>query len=304
MSDVLPPGWVKVTLKEIVLHKKGKKPKHTISKYKDGYIPYILIGEMEGKPIRNYTNEENMPIADKGDVLIVWDGSIGKTATNLYGVIGSTITALTPIIMPAKFLEYFLKTTKSFLEQTSRGTGLQHINPRTFWPLQIPLPSLNEQKRIVAKLDSIMPRIESVKARLEKVLAILKRFRQSVLTAAVTGRLTEKWREEYPDQDDWINTSLESITEYITSGSRGWAKYYSNRGALFVRAQNINTDKLKLDNVAFVELPNKIEGKRTKIKKNDILVTITGANVTKTALVDIDIHEAYVNQHIDSPNNY
>ncbi|MBN2062093.1 MAG: restriction endonuclease subunit S [Deltaproteobacteria bacterium] len=53
-----------------------------------------------------------------------------------------------------------------------------------------------------------------------------------------------------------------------------------------------------LDDVAYVELPLKAEGTRTRIKKFDLLVTITGANVTKTALVKNEIGEAYVNQHV------
>ena len=199
MNDTLPKGWIKASLKDVVVSRKGKKPKNLVSEKREGYFPYILIDEMEGKPIRKYTNDENVPIADKNDVLIVWDGSIGKTATNIKGAIGSTITALTAIVIPAKFLEYFLRTAKPFIEQTSRGTGLQHINPKTFWPLSFPLPPLNEQKRIVSKLDVIIPRIEAVKQRLEKVPNILKLFRQSVLTAAVTGKLTEKWREEHPE---------------------------------------------------------------------------------------------------------
>jgi type I restriction enzyme S subunit len=130
---------------------------------------------------------------------------------------------------------------------------------------------------------------------------IIKRFRQSILTAAVTGKLTEKWREEQPDLESakaWLETELEEQSAYITSGSRGWAKYYSDSGALFVRAQNIKTDNLILDDVAYVSLPNKAEGTRTRILKNDILITITGANVTKTAIVRTDIDEAYVNQHV------
>lgn len=199
MNDTLPKGWIKASLKDVVVSRKGKKPKNLVSEKREGCFPYILIDEMEGKPIRKYTNDENVPIADKNDVLIVWDGSIGKTATNIKGAIGSTITALTAIVIPAKFLEYFLRTAKPFIEQTSRGTGLQHINPKTFWPLSFPLPPLNEQKRIVSKLDVIIPRIEAVKQRLEKVPNILKLFRQSVLTAAFTGKLTEKWREEHPE---------------------------------------------------------------------------------------------------------
>jgi len=197
MSKTLPNGWIETELKEIVLHRKGKKPKTTSTENKQGYLPYILIDEMEGKSIRTFTNDASVPIATSKDVLIVWDGSIGKTATGLHGAIGSTIAALTPIIIPAKFLDFFLKLAKPNIEQTSRGTGLQHINPITFWPLPFPLPPHNEQKRIVAKLDQIIPRIDAVKERLEKVPTIIKRFRQSVLTAAVTGKLTEKWRVEH-----------------------------------------------------------------------------------------------------------
>lgn len=192
------------------MHRKGKKPKHIISEHKNGYLPYLLIAEIEGKPIRSYTDDVSVPIANKDDVLIVWDGSIGKTATGFYGAIGSTITALTPIIVPASFVECYLKTVKPFIEQTSRGTGLQHINPKTFWPMPFYLPPINEQKRIVEKLDAIMPRIEAVKKRLENVPVLLKRFRQSVLTAAVTGKLTEKWREEHPD----VESAEENFNKY------------------------------------------------------------------------------------------
>lgn len=296
MSEMLPKGWIETKLRHIVVHRKGKKPKKTIQVYKDGYVPYILIDEMEGKPIRFYTDDNTVPVAKASDVLIVWDGSIGKTATGLNGAIGSTIVALTPIVIPANFLEAFLKLSKPIIEQTSRGTGLQHINQTTFWPLTFPLPPLNEQLRIVAKLDQVIPCIIAVKERVEKIPVTIKRFRQSVLTAATTGKLSEKWREN--SHSEWHETTLFDLSEYITSGSRGWAKYYSDCGAIFVRAQNINTDQLILDDVAFVSLPVRTEGLRTKIYKDDILITITGANVTKTALVKDNIKEAYVNQHI------
>ncbi|MPM07185.1 Type-1 restriction enzyme EcoKI specificity protein [bioreactor metagenome] len=87
---------------------------------------------------------------------------------------------------------------------------INNIKAVYFHKINFPLPPLNEQKRIVAKLDAIMPRIDSVKERLEKIPAILKRFRQSVLTAAVTGKLTEKWREEHPEVE-----SAEHLLERI-----------------------------------------------------------------------------------------
>jgi type I restriction enzyme S subunit len=91
---------------------------------------------------------------------------------------------------------------------------------------------------------------------------------------------------------------LGDISEYITSGSRDWSKYYSDTGALFVRTQDINKNRLDTSSSARVALPDKVEGKRTRLKKGDLLVTITGANVGKCAVVDWDIEEAYVSQSV------
>ncbi|MGB6134693.1 MAG: restriction endonuclease subunit S [Acidobacteriaceae bacterium] len=73
---------------------------------------------------------------------------------------------------------------------------------------------------------------------------------------------------------------------------------YSDSGPFFIRAQDIKTDSLLLHEAARVELPTGSEGTRTLVQQFDLLVTITGANVTKTALVVHEIEEAYVSQHV------
>jgi type I restriction enzyme S subunit len=88
------------------------------------------------------------------------------------------------------------------------------------------------------------------------------------------------------------------LAELITSGSRNWAEHYATSGPLFIRAQDIKTDRLELGCVAHVELPTKVEGTRTRLRLGDLLVTITGANVTKAALVREELPEAYVSQHV------
>jgi type I restriction enzyme S subunit len=101
---------------------------------------------------------------------------------------------------------------------------------------------------------------------------------------------------EIPQGWEWCRYG--SLCEYVTSGSRGWQQFYSDGGALFIRAQNIKTDKLLLYDEAFVDLPNKAEGTRARVLRNDILITITGGNLAKTAVVEDDFEEAYVSQHI------
>jgi type I restriction enzyme S subunit len=96
----------------------------------------------------------------------------------------------------------------------------------------------------------------------------------------------------------WIETTFGEIAEYVTSGSRDWSKYYSDQGVLFIRTQDINTNRLRLCDTARVSLPEKVEGKRTRVHPGDILITITGANVGKVALVEGEIEEAYVSQSV------
>lgn len=195
MENNLPDGWIECSIGEILLTKKGKKPLSTIDENRIGYVPYFLIDEMEGKPIRAYTNDPKVSIIDESDVLLVWDGSIGKCGSGMKGAIGSTFVGLKPLdSIPTKFLEYTIKQQNNFIKETSTGTGLQHINKDFFEICKIPLPPLSEQHRIVAKLDTIMQKIESNKLRLDKIPKLLKRFRQSVLVAALSGKLTEEWR--------------------------------------------------------------------------------------------------------------
>jgi type I restriction enzyme S subunit len=199
MESNLPQGWVECSIGEILLSKKGKKPESTIDEPREGYIPYILIDEMEGKSIRGYTNDPKVSAVDENHVLLVWDGSIGKCGSGLKGAIGSTLVGLCPLDnIPPKFIEYTIKQQNNFIKETSTGTGLQHINKDFFEICKIPLPPLAEQHRIVAKLDALMQKVENNKKRLDKIPALLKRFRQSVLAAAVSGGLVEsksEWKE-------------------------------------------------------------------------------------------------------------
>ena len=98
--------------------------------------------------------------------------------------------------------------------------------------------------------------------------------------------------------DGWGWATIEQLTYLVTSGSRGWGDFYSDTGVLFIRARDIKTDALNLKGLARVDVPVDAEGSRSSVGENDILVTITGANVTKTALVPMLSEPAFVSQHV------
>lgn len=98
--------------------------------------------------------------------------------------------------------------------------------------------------------------------------------------------------------NDWVWATIDQLCHFVTSGSRGWAEHYSDSGPVFIRAQDINSDILALDGVAHVNPPRTAEAARTRCQRFDVLVTVTGANVAKTAWVKDRLGEAFVSQHV------
>ena len=199
-----------------------------------------------------------------------------------------------------KYMEFWLRTSSTQNEINDRKTGINesglNLTQARFLTLPVMLLPIAEQKIIAEKLDTLLAQVDTTKARLERIPEILKTFRQSVLAAAVSGKLTEEWRDD--NQPSWSSIKLGDIAEFVTSGSRGWAKFYSDTGSIFIRSQDINTDELVLNDPCYVNLPKNTEGTRTKVKLDDLLITITGANVTKCARVKFAPNDAYISQHV------
>ena len=97
----------------------------------------------------------------------------------------------------------------------------------------------------------------------------------------------------------WAWSKIGPLCEYITSGSRGWAQYYSDTGSLFLRMGNLSRDsfELRMDNLQRVDLPDNAEGVRTRVTENDLLFSIT-AEIGMLGLIPADFEEAYINQHV------
>ena len=196
--------------------------------------------------------------------------------------------------LEAKYVFYLLlqqSTRKRARAVMSGAVGQLRVPADFLFELAIPVPPAAEQMRIVAEIEKQLTRLDTAVAALEGARANVKLYRASLLKAAIDGHLV-------PHRQSEFRTSLGELAVLITSGSRGWAEYYADKGPFFIRAQDINTDSLRLDSAARVRLPERAEGIRTRVAPGDLLVTITGANVAKTALVAWGIGEAYVSQHI------
>jgi len=101
--------------------------------------------------------------------------------------------------------------------------------------------------------------------------------------------------------EEWEVGEIGDLSPFITSGSRGWADYYADRGSAFIRITNLSRDSIYIDlaDLKLVELPrNDKEGARTQLQNGDLLVSIT-ADIGIIGFVDDSVPQpAYINQHI------
>lgn len=333
----IPQQWAWLTLNDIAEWGSGGTPKSSQSEYYDGDIPWLIIADLNDgvvtKSAKTITElglkNSSAKLVEKGSILIAMYGSIGKLAIAGIDCTTNQAIAFTKSILEeveTKYLFYYLRRIRQELLDVGKGGTQANISQTVLKQVEIPIAPLNEQKRIVAKLERLLAKVNESCDRLSRIPTILKRFRQSVLASACSGRLTADWRKSHPNiepaekllkhisdvqidtierfdgfdyPEDWEIVISKQLFSFVTSGSRGWAKYYANEGHLFIRVGNLNHDTIDVDfsSIQKVKLPEQVEGKRTKVEENDILISIT-ADTGMIGLIVNNIPESYINQHI------
>jgi type I restriction enzyme S subunit len=144
----------------------------------------------------------------------------------------------------------------------------------------IPIAPLAEQKRIADKLEAVLGRVDACRARLDRVPALLKRFRQSVLTAATSGRLTEEWRMTNGVNHEWKKTNVGALCHNSFYGPRfGKNEYTSSaNGIPTVRTTDMTKDgRIEITAATPRVLVSQDKLEHFRAIKGDLLVTRTGS---------------------------
>jgi len=185
------------------------------------------------------------------------------------------------------YLQYMINTpqVRHDIEGQTTGTTRKRITRKKLEKLKIPLPPLAEQQKIAAILDAA----DQLRQKNQQLIDHYSQLSQSLFL--------EMFGDPVTNPKGWDSLCLEGMLEFLTSGSRGWAKYYSENGDLFLRIQNVGKNKLILDDVAYVQPPDSAEAKRTIVNAGDILLSIT-ADLGRTAVIPENIGKAYINQHL------
>jgi type I restriction enzyme S subunit len=188
------------------------------------------------------------------------------------------------------------------------GSGLrQNLAFSDFKRMPVPVPPPAEQAAIVRLLDWGTGRLDRAIRAKRKIIALLNEQKQAIIHRAVTRGLDPNvplqpsgipWLGEIPEQ--WEVLQVRRVISFVTSGSRGWASYYSDSGLIFLQSGNLGRSmSLDLSYVQHVRPPDGAEGERTRIRRNDILICVTGALTGNVVIVDQDLPApSFVNQHV------
>lgn len=301
MNKTLPKGWVEVNLKESVDFRKGKKTKVLSEEYFEGSVPYMDIQGLEKNIVSFYADSESGKYFKDNDVVIVWDGSrSGLILKPKSGAIGSTLGALSPYGYKSEYLYYFLLSQYEIINSKARGIGIPHVDPTYLWSLRLPLPPLPEQERIIAKLDKLIAQHEKIKKAVDRIPELLKAFRQQVLTQAVTGKLTEQWREG-KDLEEWKTPLLKDVCFGFKYGSS--SKSDDEGKVAVLRMGNLQNGKLDLSDLKYSN--NIPEIQKYFLESGDVLFNRTNSPelVGKTSIYKGEIPAIYAGYLIKIEND-
>ncbi len=276
-----------IKLGSLITISKGKK--HTVSEVPSPQSVRMLgIDDLRNDTLIRMTDDKDGVLACVDDVLIAWDGAnAGTIGYGKQGYIGSTISRLRlhdPSKFYALFVGMYLRSNFSYLRKTATGATIPHINRDALERIPVPVFAYDDQIRIA----TLLSKVENLISRRREQLKQLDELLKSVFLEMFGDPIRMKTQLHFP---------FSNYIEFLTSGSRGWAKYYSNSGSVFLRINNVKDACLKLDDIVYVNVPNSAEANRTRVKAGDLLLSIT-ADLGRTALVSKELEGAYINQHL------
>jgi type I restriction enzyme S subunit len=235
----------------------------------------------------------------------------------------------------AEYIYYALKFLKPLAEQMASGTTFAELSGSNAAKLPIAYPSPSEQRAIVCALDLATEKGRTAATHLSSARRAVERFRQAVLAAACSGRLTSDWRARNVHRtsaaallrhihhlrsaaprrgkltkssarafsldvpNEWALSSLDALSVRITSGSRDWSRFYGRGTGTFVMAQNVRPGRLDWSYRQAVDPPLDDQSRsRSQVEVGDLLVTIVGANTGDVGPVTRPRPEHYVCQSV------
>ncbi len=294
--------WPTSNLGDVCEVVSGATPKTTNPDFWDGDVLWVtpkdltIIGQ-------KYINDTPRKITELGlkscsatmlpanSVLFSSRAPIGLVAINTVPVCTNQgFKSLVPRdeLVYADYIYWWLETYRKSIQKKGRGATFKELSKKLVEELKIPLPPLDEQKRIAAILNAA----EDLRAKRRKSLAELDALLQSTFLDMFGDPVTNPM--------GWEVVSVGSISERVTKGeSPKWQGFeYQNDGALFITSENVRDNSIDLSRPKFVPLEFNDKLSRSELLKNDLLINLVGASIGRSCLFPGYIRPANVNQAV------
>lgn len=291
--------WCSVKFTDVLDVQGGTQPPKSqfISEPSDGYVRLLQIRDFGKKPVPTFIPDTTkIKKCIKRDVLIGrYGASLGRICT---GMEGAYNVALAKVLITSgvvvEYVKYYLLSEEfqNPLRLLSRSAQ-NGFNKDDLSRFDFNLAPLAEQKKIATKLDELLAQVDTIKTRLDAIPNILKRFRQSVLAAAVSGKLTEDWRNEIDTKNgypaSWSRKGFLDIGELSRGKSkhrpRKDPKLFGNKYPFIQTGEVANSDgRIYSANKFYSDFGLQ----QSKLFPKGTLCITIAANIADTAILDID----------------
>lgn len=320
---IIPKNWELKKMTQVVLWSSGGTPRATEKLYyENGTIPWLVIGDLNDGAVNcaaSHITElglknSSAKMMPAGTLLVAMYGSIGKLgitgmpcctnqaiafAKELYGV-------------TTKYMFYYLSMIKPQLITKGKGGTQKNISLTVLNSIDVVVPPIEEQARIVARIEELFSELDAGVDTLQKIKQQLSVYRQAVLKEAFAGELTETWRQIHPEEttDSIVNLIeargqkidlelLESIPipaipnawKWVNLGSvssgpeYGTSQKSSDTGKIpVIRMGNLQKGRIDWRDLAYTSNDEDIE--KYRLSKGDVLFNRTNSPdlVGKTAI--------------------
>ena len=280
MSD-FPASWATAPIGDVTIDCRQRVPDF------DEQFQYIDIGSIDRKK-KTVTSPQQLfgrdapsrarKLIQGDDVLVSMTrpnlNAVALVPQSLNGEIASTgFDVLRATGVDPRWIFYLVRSA-AFIDRMSdlvQGALYPAVRSKDVRGFEAPIAPRNEQTRIADRLDAVLARVDACRDRLDRIPAVLIRFRQSVLAAATSGKLTEDWGEESAVRDKWRQVQLGEVARDFSYGS---AAKSSNSGAVPVlRMGNIQGGSLDWSDLVYTSDPKEIA--KYQLAPGDVLFNRT-----------------------------
>lgn len=288
---------------------------HDTPKYISEGYPLITSKNLKNNNIDfdkvNYISKEDYEKinlrskVDIGDVLFSMIGTIGNPVL----IKGQTNYAIKNValfkdinLINMTFFRFYLETKFVIdkMKKEAKGSTQKFVSLKYLRNFPICYPSLEEQQRIVNRIESLFTKLDRAKELIENTLAQFEQNKMAILHKAFTGELTVKWRKENNiDLSSWEIVSIKDIGE-VKGGKRlpkGEMLVNENTGHPYIKAGNLKNGTVAFNNLQYLKPQVYEKIKKYIVKENDVYITIVGACIGDVGIIPKEVNGANLTEN-------